>query len=127
MFVYGNYSIISLVVVQQEVANRTRKSLDIHLDDVEEVSTQKLSCSKLSLAACHLIQHSLSKFLPSFLQYFAAKDPLFLKRLLENTKRYQSLLASQVDKMLDRSETNCILPKGATPEDTFDVLMKQVS
>ena len=56
-----------------------------------------------------------------------ANSTRFLQNLLENTKRYQSLFASQVDKFLESSAPNSIRPTIPMVPDTFDVLMNQVS
>lgn len=56
-----------------------------------------------------------------------ANSTKFLQNLLENTKRYQSLFSSQVDKFFEVSAPNSIRPTISMVPDTFDVLMNQVS
>ena len=121
-----------ITLLQQEIANRTRKTLDIHLDDVQAVCTA--SCMTMpsetnALSYYSLILQGLAQGLQPSLscdsQY--AKDARFLKNLLDNTKRYQSHFASQADKFLDVSSPNSIRPTIPILPDTFDVLMNQAS
>ena len=67
-----------------------------------------------------------SFLLCAFCVQFTQGTP-FLKYLQTNTKRYQSFFASQADLILDPTKPNCIIPQRLVPQDTFDVLMNQVS
>lgn len=55
-----------------------------------------------------------------------APDPDFVKRLQNNTKRYQTLFAQQADIMLDPKTPGSIQPTQPVPVNTYDVLMQQV-
>ena len=87
------------------------------------VCIEHVLCITLSSVCSWILLHC--KLNESYLQY--VKGDLFLKNLLENTKRYQTFFASSADKMLDATLPNSIRPTVTIQQDTFDVLMNQVS
>ena len=101
---------------QKEIANRTRRTLDIDMDDLHAARRPPVPCA--AVCACGVRECFLNfGFFPP--QYDGDGEGSLLDAVRGNTRRYITLFSEAADMMLPAPTTL------NGDEDVFDVLMRQ--